>query len=360
MSSAVDVQAQRSAAARRIVSQAIPYLVAVVAAFVIVAILMLALGHNPFVAFETVLTNSFKNQTGIVQTLKKWVPLTLLALAFAVPLAAGRFNIGGEGQMILGAFGAVSVGITLSDLPAVILIPLAIIAGVLAGALWAGIAAWLMQQFKVNEILSTVLLNFVSFEILDYFAATVWPDPGAGGTVTTPIGSNAELATVGRPPMHIGVFLTILVAIAAAVVAKRSVSGFELRAVGLNERASKIHGIRVGKVAVGSLIAGGALAGLAGAIEVTGVHHNMQEGMQANFLLLGIIIGLIARGSLVAVPFVALGIAVLEVGAGAMQRTSGVPVEMIQILEGLILILLLMSDYVTARLRRRADRRAAA
>jgi simple sugar transport system permease protein len=199
----------------------------------------------------------------------------------------------------------------------------------------------------------------VSFEILDYLASVVWPDAGAGGAVTLPIGAGAELPTIGRPPMHIGVLGVLVLAVVAAVLSRRSVGGFELRAVGLNERAARVHGVRTGRVAVVSMVVGGALGGLAGALEVAGVHHRMLEGIQSNFLLLGIIIGLIARGSLTAVPFVAFGIAVLEVGAGSMQRVSGTPVETVLILEGLILLFLLMSDFVTARLRVRAARTTA-
>jgi general nucleoside transport system permease protein len=342
--------------ARQALRSGIPYVLAVIGAFLVVAVLVLALGHNPLEAFRAVLTNSFRNETGMVQTLKKWVPLTLLALAFAIPLGAGRFNIGGEGQLILGAIGSVAVGITFSELPQVVLLPLVLVSGVLAGAIWAGIAAWLMAQFKINEILSTVLLNFVSFELLDYLASVVWADAGAGGAVTLPIGAGAELPTIGRPPMHIGVLIVLALAVVAAVLARRSVGGFELRAVGLNERAARVHGIRTGRVAVVSMVVAGALGGLAGAIEVAGVHHRMLEGIQSNFLLLGIIIGLIARGSLTAVPFVAFGIAVLEVGAGSMQRVSGTPVETVLILEGLILLFLLMSDVVSGRLRVRTAR----
>lgn len=360
MSTDVAATPTASQRARSIGPAVLPYVVAVVAAFAVVAVLIVLLGHNPATAFRAVLTNSFRNETGIVQTLHKWVPLTLLAYAFAIPLAAGRFNIGGEGQLILGSVGSVAVGITFSDLPAVILLPLALVAGVLAGALWAAISAWLMERFKVNEILSTVLLNFVSFELLDYLASVVWPDAGAGGAVTVPIGEGAVMPTVGRPPMHVGVFLVVLLSVAGAVWASRSVAGFELRAVGLNERAAGIHGIRTGRVAVLSMVVAGAVGGLAGAIEVTGVHQRMLEGIQSNFLLLGIIIGLIARGSLGAVPFVAFGIAVLEVGAGSMQRASGTPVEVVLILEGLILIFLLMSDHITARLRARSAKAKAA
>jgi simple sugar transport system permease protein len=335
---------------------AVPYVLAVLAAFIVTAVVMLALGHDPVAAFRAVLTNSFRNRFGFVQTMQKWVPLVLLALAFAIPLGAGRFNIGGEGQLILGAAGAVAVGITFSSLPLLLLLPLVLVAGTLAGALWAAVSAWLMEQFKVNEILSTVLLNFVSFEVLDYLASHTWPDAGAGGAVTVAVGAGAELPTFGRPPMHTGVLLVLLLCVALAVLARRSVAGFELRAVGLNERAARIHGIRVGRVAVTSMIAGGAIAGLAGAIEVAGVHHRMLEGMQSNYLLLGIIIGLIARGSLTAVPFVAFGIAVLEVGAGSMQRVSGAPSELVLILEGLILLFILMSDVVVSRLRTRRAR----
>ena len=345
--------------AARFGAAALPYLIALVAAFAVVAVLITVLGHDPFRAFRAVLTNSFRTPTGLVQTLQKWVPLTLLALAFAIPLAAGRFNIGGEGQLIMGAAGAAAVGINLSGLPAAVLLPLSLIAGILAGAVWSGIAAALMNSFHVNEILSTVLLNFVSFELLDYLASVAWPDAGAGGAVTVPIAAGAELPTVGKPPMHLGVLLAVVVAVAAAVLAKRSVAGFEVRAVGLNERAARIHGIRTGRVAVLAMVVAGAVGGLAGAIEVAGVHHRLLEGIQSNFLLLGIIIGLIARGSLVAVPFVAAGIAVLEVGAGSMQRSSGVPVEMVLILEGLILLFLLMSDFIAGRIRSARARRTA-
>jgi simple sugar transport system permease protein len=331
----------------------VPYLVAVVAAFVVAGIVVAALGHNPLVAFRSVVTTSFATSFGVVETFTKWVPLTLMALAFAIPLGAGRFNIGGEGQLILGATAATAVGVTLSDLPTPVLLPLVLIAGVLGGGVWAGIAAWLMSRFRINEILSTVLLNFVSFQVLDYVASEVWPDVGAGFPATVAVGDGAMLPTVGRPALHTGVFLAALVVIACAVLMRRSVPGFELRAVGINERASKVHGIRTSRVAVGALTVGGMVAGLSGAIEVAGVHGNLLEGIGSNYLLLGIIIGLIARGSVVLVPFVAFGISILEIGASSMQRTAQVPAELVLIVEGLILLFLLLSDVLAARWRRR-------
>jgi simple sugar transport system permease protein len=336
----------------------VPYIAAIVAAFVVAGVIIAILGHNPLVAFRSVLTTSFKSTFGIVETFVKWVPLTLLALAFVIPLGAGRFNIGGEGQLILGATAATAVGVTLSNLPMPLLLPLVLIAGMLGGGVWAAIAAWLMSRFKVNEILSTVLLNFVSFQILDYVASQVWPDVGAGFPATVKVGGGAMLPTVGKPALHAGVFITLAVIVIAVILMRRSAPGFELRAVGINERAAKVHGIRTSRVAVGAMIVGGMAAGLAGMIEVSGVHGNLLEGIQSNYLLLGIIIGLIARGSVLLVPFVAFGISILEIGASAMQRTAQVPIEMVLIVEGLILLFLLLSDVITARWQRSRQRRA--
>ena len=328
------------------------YVLPVLLAFVVSGIVIAALGHSPVEAFRAILTTSFKSSFGFIETVQKWVPLVLLALAFTIPLAAGKYNIGGEGQLLVGATAAAAVGITMKNAPMVVLLPLVLLAGVLAGGVYAWIAAWLMDRFGVNEILSTVLLNFVSFGIVDYVASEVWSDPAAGHPTTVPIGDGGLLPLVGTPPMHTGVVLSLLVSVATVVVMRRTVPGYELRAVGTNPRAAQVHGVRIGRVAVGSLVVGGALAGFAGAIEVAGVHGKLIEGMQSNYLLLGIIIGLIARGNAVAVPFVAFGIAVLEVGASAMQRTADVPSEMVLIVEALILLFLLFSDVVGARLRR--------
>lgn len=333
----------------------VPYALSVVIAFLIGGLIIQLMGYDAVEALRSVLTGSFESRMGMVETLHKWVPIVLCAYAFAIPLATGKFNIGAEGQMLVGATGGVAVGITLSDLPAVVLLPATLIAGVLAGAVWAGIAAVLMVRFRVNEILSTVLLNFVSFKLIDWVATTVWPDAGAGHPATTPVGEGARLPLIGEaPPMHSGVLLVVALAVFVAVGMRFTPTGFEMRAVGDNLRASMVNGVRTTKLAGAGLLLGGAAGGLAGAIDVAGVHGRMLEGMQSNFLLLGIIVGLMARGSMIALPVIAFGIAVLEFGAGTMQLMAQVPVEMVLVIEALILLLLLLSDVVRDRLRRAA------
>lgn len=332
-------------AGRSVASRFVPYLVAVVASFTAAGIFIAAMGFDVLKAYETILFTSFRTPNGFVQTLLKFVPLLLQALAFTVPLAAGKFNIGGEGQMIVGAIGAAAVGILLADQPALILLPLVILAGVLMGAFWASIPAWLLYQFGINEILTTVLMNFVSFSFIDYVATTVWRDPAAGHPTTVPIGAGGELPLlISSPRLHMGLALALLVAIAVYIYTERTAAGYELVVTGANPRAAFVHGINVRRLFLFSLILGGALAGLSGSIEVAGVHRRLIEGLQSNYLLLGIIIGLIARGNHVAVPFVAFFIAVLEVGASAMQRTLLIPGEMVFIVEALILLFILISD----------------
>jgi general nucleoside transport system permease protein len=346
----------RGGRAAGVLGTAAPFVVAVLAAFLVGGLIILLLGYDPVQAFDSVLTTSFSTRFGIVETLHKTVPILLCAYAFAIPLATGKFNIGAEGQMLVGATGGVALGILWSDLPMVVLLPCVLVAGALAGMVWSGIAAFLLVRFQVNEILSTVLLNFVSFQLIDYVASHVWPDIGAGHPATVMVGDGARLPGIGeRPPLHTGVLLAVVLAIGVAVWMNRTASGFELRAVGANPRAATVHGIRTSRMAGAGLLVGGAIAGLAGAIEVSGVHGRMLEGMQSNFLILGIIVGLMARGSMVALPFIAFGIAVLEVGAGAMQRTAQVPVEIVLIIEALILLFLLLTEVVHHRLRRTAQ-----
>jgi ABC-type uncharacterized transport system permease subunit len=324
-----------------------PYLLAIVASFLAAGIFIGAMGFNLPKAYATILFTSFRSPNSFVQTILKFVPLLLQALAFTIPLSAGKFNIGGEGQLIFGAIGATAVGILLSDLPLPLLLPLVLLAGILFGGFWAAIPAWLLYKFNINEILTTVMMNFISFSFIDYVATEIWRDPMAGHPTTIPIGAGGELPLlISKPPLHSGIILVIVIAVAVYIYTNRTSAGYELVATGSNPRASQVYGINTRLMFLLSLIMGGALAGLSGAVEVAGVQHRLIEGLQSNYLLLGIIIGLVAKGNNLAVPFVAFFIAVLEVGASAMQRTMMIPGEMIFIVEALILLFVLMSDVV--------------
>lgn len=344
------VALQSTSSGRRMWNRLIPYGLAVAAAFAAAGILLGAMGFDVPRAFATILFTSFRSPNGFAQTLSKFVPLLLQALAFTIPLAAGKFNIGGEGQLIVGGIAAAAMGILFPGLPLPLLLPLAIVAGMVAGVLWILGPAWLLYSFGINEILTTVLMNFVAFEAINFVSTEVWPDPAAGHPTTVPIGPGAHLPMLlQNPPLHSGLLLAILIAAGAYFYTQRTSSGYELIVTGSNPRAARVHGINVRWMFFASLLAGGVLAGLSGAIEVTGNYHRLIEGLQSNFLLLGIIIGLISRGNNLAVPFVAFFIAVLDVGASALQRTLAIPSEMVFIVMGLILIFVLLSDVIQRR-----------
>ena len=330
-----------------IVKKALPYFLAVLASFVAAGIFIALMGFDVFKAYTTILFTSFRTPNGFIQTLLKFVPLVLLAYAFTIPLTSGKFNIGGEGQMMAGGIGAAAVGIVFNTLPAILLIPMVIIGGIVAGALWGFIAAWLLYKFNINEILTTVLLNFVAFALIDYVCTGPWRDPAAGHPTTIAIGKGGWLPLLtSNPPLHIGIIIAVLVAIGVYIYTAKTTGGYELIATGANPRAAAVYGVNVRRMFLMSLVLGGGIAGLAGALEVAGIQHRLIEGMQSNFLVLGLIIGLISKGNNAAVPFVAFLIAVLEVGASAMQRTLMIPVEMVFIVEALILLFVLLSDVV--------------
>jgi ABC-type uncharacterized transport system permease subunit len=347
---ASDLNTKPAAPYAALIRQMILYLIAVLASLAAVGILIGAMGYDVLEAISTIIFTSFRTENGFIQTLLKFVPLMLQALAFTIPLAAGKFNIGGEGQLLVGGIGAAAAGILLRGLPPVLLIPTVLLAGVIGGAIWGLIPGWLLYRFELNEILSTVLLNSVALLLVDFVTTKIWPDTSAGHPMTIPIGDNGFLPMlVNNPPLNSGIILAVLVGVAAYIYTNKTSRGYELVATGANPRASRVYGINIGRVFVLAMVIAGGLAGLSGSIEVAGSRHNLIEGMQSNYLLLGLIIGLIAQGNNLAVPFVAFFIAVLEVGASAMQRTIQLPGEISMIIEALILIFVLLSNVVGKR-----------
>lgn len=344
--------------ARRVLGAAAPVLVGLVA----LALMIVALGYPLEPALRALFTTSFATSFGLAQTLQIWVPIVLLGAGFAIPLRARQYNIGGEGQLLMGAIAAFAVTQWAGGLPGLLLIPAMLIAAAGAGAVWAGIAGVLLGRFGVSEVLTTVMLNFCALSAVSYVAGTVWAAPGSGHPTTTRIPDQAWLPTIGTPPIHVGVLLAAAVLGVTLWWVARSVLGYEIAAVGENESAAALHGVRVRMAGLAALVLGGVMGGVAGGIQVTGVHHNVIAGMQSNYLVLGIVVGLLCQGRLLMIPIAALAIAVLEVGAGAMQRTADVPSELVLIAEAIILISVLIprGAFRRPRPRRRPAQEATA
>jgi ABC-type uncharacterized transport system permease subunit len=272
-------------------------------------------------------------------TLVRAVPLLLTGCAVAVAFRAGVFNIGAEGQLLAGAAAATAVALGLPELgPLPLLLALAM--GALAGAGWAGIAAMLRTRFGVLEVISTIMLNFVALYAVSYLVRGLLQEPTHAYPQTPPIPEAARLAQVpGAGRLHAGIFLALSIAVVTGWVLRRTAAGFRLLAVGESPSAAASAGrIDVGAVTTGAFLISGALAGLAGAVEVQGVTYALYENISPGYGYTAIAVALLAGLDPWRVVLSALLFAALEAGAGAMQRDAGVPASLVSVIEALIIL----------------------
>jgi general nucleoside transport system permease protein len=273
-------------------------------------------------------------------TLVRAIPLTIVGVGIAIAFRSGVFNIGGEGQLLLGAVAATAVGLQWSHDLGAAGIAVALIASTLAGAAWAGVAAVLRARFGVLEVISTIMLNFVAANFVSYLVRGPLQEP-------THIYPQTELvSTAARLPrlwpetrLHVGLLIAVAVSAAAWWFLTRTAAGFRLRAVGASPTASRVAGrVHVDRVAAGALMVSGALAGLAGGIEVTGVTYALYENISPGYGFSAIAVAVLARLHPLAVLATALLFATLETGALGMQRDAGVPSVVASVLEALAIL----------------------
>jgi simple sugar transport system permease protein len=329
-------------------------------ALAIGGILLLILGVNPLTAYGAMITGAFGTVSGLTQTLAKATPLLLVALGICIAFRGGVINIGGEGQIILGAIGAAAFALAFSSLPALLLIPLALAAGVLAGAVWGGIAGVLKARFNVNEILTTVMLNAIALQLMNFLLRGPMLDPAqieAGTNIPQSATLPAQVwlpRLVPRTLLHAGIFIAIFLAVLVYIFLWRTTVGYRIRAVGLNQAAARYAGIPVQRYMALAMTLSGAFAGLAGTVEVIGVHHRMIEGLSGGYGFSGIVAALFGKlHPLGAIP-ASIIFGGLLVGADKMQRSVQVPNSLVIAIEGLIVLFVVASDYFV---RRRARRR---
>lgn len=345
------------------VIEALLPLLAVPVAFLIGAIMLAALGANPLEAYGAMIQGAFGDVSGFTQTLVKATPLLLVGLGVCIAFRGGVINIGGEGQIIVGALATTALAVGLKDLPTWILLPACLIVGALAGGLWGGIPGVLKARLGVNEILSTVMMNAIAVQLSNYLLRGLMIDPKeieAG----TRIAQSALLPRsvwltrlVPQTLLHAGAILAVVLAVLVFIFLWRTTIGYRIRAVGLNIDAAKYAGINVPFYQALSLVLGGAFAGLAGAIEVMGVQHRMMENLASGYGFSGIVAALFGGlHPLGSIPAAAL-FGGLLVGADKMQRAVQVPSALIDTLLGLVVLFVVGSQVWSRRRARRRETR---
>ena len=276
-------------------------------------------------------------------TLVRAVPLVVTGLAVALAFRAGVWNIGAEGQFLAGASVATLLSLWLGDAPAVVVLPLALLGGSAAGAVWAGIAALLRDRFGVLEVISTIMLNFVALYLVSYLVRGPLQEPLGIYPQSPPIAESAHLPLLAPPSrLHAGILIAAVAAPAMWWFLRSTAAGFRLRAVGANPAAARSGGrIRVERVVLLTFLLSGALAGVAGAAEVNGVTYALYENISPGYGYSAIAVALLARLEPLGVVVSGVFFAALESGALAMQRDAGVPSVVVYLVEAVLILLLL-------------------
>jgi len=286
-------------------------------------------------------------------TLVRATPLILTGLAVAVAFRAGVFNIGAEGQFLVGAAAGTAVALLFHAMPAALLIPAILIIGAFAGAAWAWVAAVLRARFHVLEVISTIMLNFIAAYLVSYLVRGPLQEPTHIYPQTAAISMAARLPRFGATTrLHIGFAIAISASLVAWWLIRQTAGGFRLRAVGANLDAARVAGqIDVERVMMRAFLASGALAGVAGAIEVCGVTYALYENISPGYGYTAIAVALLARLNAAAVIVTGVLFGALEAGANAMQRDAGVPSVVVSVVEAGIILALVAADRGARRMR---------
>jgi general nucleoside transport system permease protein len=309
----------------------------------------------PFKAFAGLIEGSLGGVDKIVNTLVNAAPLILCGLAVGVGFKGGLFNIGVQGQFLLGAVFAVGVGAELADAPVFVAVPLAIAVGTLAGAFWGFIPGALKAWTGAHEVVTTIMLNFIGASIVAFLVLGPFLAPGFSFARTGDLGNAALPALpdlgLGLSRLHIGVLIAFMAVPVMSWLLNRSTIGFEIRTVGANPDAARYAGIRPRFMIILTMTLSGLLAGLAGSVELLGTSQYMIASYGTSVGFDAITVALLGRSNPVGILFSGLLLGALRAGSGAMQVEARIPVELVDVIQAVIL-LFLAADVIVRRVFR--------
>jgi ABC-type uncharacterized transport system permease subunit len=319
-------------------------LVAALAAMAVASLVLVAIGARPLATFATIFGGPLKDLATASEIGVRTVPLILVALGVTIAFRSGILNIGGEGQMQVGILASTAVALGLRALPGPLLLPLSLLAGAAAGAVWGGIAGWLRARMEVNEILSTVMLNYIAAQLYTFLLRGPMIDPdelmtgsGTPQSMRLPRGAWLDRLVPGTR-LHTGLLLALVLAFLVWLLLWRTTLGYRLRAAGAEARAARYAGIKVERSLVVAMLFSGGFAGLAGAVEVAGVHHRAIEAISAGYGFAGIVVALFGALHPAGIVPAAAFFGLMLIGADMTQRSAGVPANMVLVLEGVIIL----------------------
>jgi general nucleoside transport system permease protein len=327
---------------------------ATLAALLVGAGMLLLLKVNPIIAYKALIDGAFGSMNAFAETLVKATPLLLVGLGICIAYRGNVINIGGEGQIIVGALLSTWVGITFIGFPGWLMITIAMLVGTVGGGVWGAIPGILKAHLNVNEILSTVMMNAIAVQLMNFFLTGPMIDPSQA-EIASQIPQTARLEEAYRLPrlvptrLHMGALIAVILAILVYFLLWRTTLGYRIRAVGQNPSAAKYGGIKVNRYVVLSLLLSGAFSGLAGAIQVYGVNFRMiTDGSPTGFTggagFNGIVAALFGQLHPILTIPASILFGSLLVGANTMQRVVQIPSALITALNGLVVIFVVSSE----------------
>lgn len=322
-----------------------------VLALLTIGVLFLVLGVDPLFAYGRIFTGAFGSIYSLSETVTKSIPLMLAGVGLTLAFRARVYNIGAEGQLLIGAIVASGLALTFPDWPAFVLLPAMFIGGFLGGALWAFIPGLLKTRFRVDEVLTTLMLVYVASEAVNYLIYGPWKGPSESGfPITEKFSAAAQLPRLFETRIHYPTLLLgLLVAGLVYLLLERTWLGYEIRVVGENPAAAQFAGMANWKIVLLVLVLSGGLAGLAGVGEVAGIHYRLRNpvGISPGYGFTAILVAWLARlNPLAAVPTAFL-LGGLLVGGDAIQIALNLPAATIQIFNGVILFFVIGGDIFT-------------
>ena len=318
-------------------------LLSILIAIVIGGIFLAVVDVNPFEAYGDIVDEVFLTSYGWEDLLVKISPLLLTGVAVALAANLRIWNIGAEGQLYFGAlittWIALNYGATTASW---IIIPAMMAAAMVAGAFWAMIPAVLKAQYNVNEIITTLLMNYIAISFVDYFVFGPWRDPkGLNFPITEELADAAKLPTFGESPVHIGIFFGLTLIVIIYFVLKKTNIGVQITITGDNPDAGFYSGINIKRLIIIVLMVSGAIAGLAGMAEITGVQHRLRQNISLGYGFTGVIIAWLARNHPLGIIFYTFFMATVFVGGELLQINYGLPKAMIDLFQGMVLFCVL-------------------
>ncbi len=320
-------------------------LFSILTALVIGAIIIALDGKNPFLAYTALIKNSLSGKYAIATTLLKSIPLIITGLATAIAFRGGIFNIGGEGQLYIGAFCGAYIGFTFTSLPAFIGIPLAFLAGMLGGALFALIPALLKVFYNIDEVITTIMFNSIGILLTNYFVTYPFKATDSNLSATNKMAEQFRLSTiVPGSKLNTSFYFTILIIFLVYYVLRKTTFGYNLDIVGKNNLFAKYAGINDKKIMIISMLISGALCGLAGTFEVYGTHKRFLANISNELAFDGMLVALIVKNNPVGIVFVSLFFAILKTGSLGMELQTNVPSEIVLIIQSIIILFIAGQD----------------